>query len=231
MSPWLAAVLVVVSVLVAVPAPPAARRTARRFRRRPGSGRAVVPVVAGVGAGLVVGGPAGLVVGAVAALAVRLTLPLLETRSGRARREAIDRQAPLVIDLTAACLASGAPLDASVVAAAVAVGPPVADLLLPAVEAMRLGAETTRAWSEVASQPALAGFVRAIVRAVDSGAPLADVLPRLADRARAARRAAAEARVRAAGVRLTAPLGLAFLPAFGLLGVVPVVAAWVGELL
>jgi hypothetical protein len=40
-----------------------------------------------------------------------------------------------------------------------------------------------------------------------------------------------EARVRSAGVRLTAPLGLAFLPAFVLLGVVPVVAAWVTALL
>jgi Flp pilus assembly protein TadB len=186
--------------------------------------------VAGLGAGVVVGGALGVVVGVGCAVAVRVGVPLLETSSARRRREHIERQAPLLVDLVAACLASGATLDASVRAAAAAVGAPAADLVVPALEAMRLGAETDRAWSEVASCPPLAGFARAVVRAVDTGAPLAEVLPRLADRARARRRASAETRVRSAGVRLTAPLGVAFLPAFVLLGVVPVIAAWVGVL-
>jgi pilus assembly protein TadC len=227
----LAASLAVVAAALAIPArgvvpvPPSPRP------RRALPVRVAVPVVAGLAASVLVGGWAGVALGVVVLVAVRSGLPLLETSAARTRREAIERQAPLVIDLVAACLASGAPLDSSLVSAARAVGAPTSDIVLAAVEAMRLGADVERAWSEAASHPALAGVARAVVRAADSGAPLAEVLPRLADRARAARRATAEARVRAAGVRLTAPLGLAFLPAFVLLGVVPVVAAWVSAVL
>jgi Flp pilus assembly protein TadB len=232
-SPAPAAALVVAAVLLWLPAPPRHRPTVRSrgSLRSPVVTRAVLPAVAGLGAGVLVGGLLGAAVGLGCAVAVRVGLPLLETGAQRSRREAVERQAPLLLDLVAACLASGAPLDASVRAAAMAVGAPVADLVIPALEAVRLGAEADRAWATVGQCPPLAGFARAVVRAVESGAPLSDVLPRLADRARSSRRATAETRVRAAGVRLTAPLGLAFLPAFVLLGVVPVVAAWVGALL
>lgn len=238
MSPGVLAALAALTVLVvpwsrAVAVPSGGRRPRRRRRREvggPGS-RAAAAVVVGAGTALLLGGSTGVVVGLVASGATFVVLARLEPRARRRTREEVERAAPLALDLVAACLASGAPLDASVEAAAAAVGGATGRLLLGAVSAARLGAPAATAWREVAGEPALAGLARAVVRAHDTGAPLGEVLPRLAGQARATRRAAAEARVRTAAVRLTGPLGLAFLPAFVLLGVVPVVASWVGALL
>jgi Flp pilus assembly protein TadB len=171
------------------------------------------------------------VLGASAALAVLVIAPRLESRAAVARREALERQAPLVVDLVAACLASGAPLLTSVAAAGAAVGPPAAGLLGDAVTAIRLGAEPREVWAAVGEVECLDGLARSVRRSLDTGAPLADLLPRVAAAARARSRTRAQARVRTAAVRLTAPLGLAFLPSFVLLGVVPVVASWVGLVL
>jgi pilus assembly protein TadC len=104
-------------------------------------------------------------------------------------------------------------------------------VLLPAVAALRLGADPEAVWREVARIEGLAVLARAFARSQQSGAALADLLPRVADEVRASARARAEARIRTASVRLTAPLGAALLPAFVLLGVVPVAASWIGVLL
>lgn len=193
--------------------------------------RLLAAAASGVGSALLVGGPAGVAAGALVASAVWVVVGRLEPSARRHRREALERQAPLVVDLVAACLASGATVDASVRAAARATGDPAASLLQQAVDAAALGSPVSDAWRRAAEEDPLAGLAHAIVRSVDTGAPLADVLPRLAARARSRRAARTEAHVRTAAVRLTGPLGLAFLPAFVLLGVVPVVAAWVGAVL
>jgi len=65
--------------------------------------------------------------------------------------------------------------------------------------------------------------------AAESGAPLSDVLAGLAEDARARALLAARLRARAVGVRAVLPLGLCFLPAFVLLGVVPLVAGMVSQ--
>jgi Flp pilus assembly protein TadB len=172
-----------------------------------------------------------VVVGLLLGVGVWVAVPRLEGEGVRRERERLERQAPLVVDLVAACLASGSALDRALDAAARAVGEPASGVLLRATASLRLGAEPHEVWREVALHVPLAGLARAVARSTETGAPLADLLPRVADRARAAHRATVEARVRTVAVRLTAPLGLAFLPAFVLLGVVPVVASWVGVLL
>lgn len=236
MSGGVLAVLAAVAVLL-VPVSGGSRpRPARERRpvaRRWSAGRharTVAAVAVAAAVALVLGGPTGVLVGTVAGAAVLAAIARLEPGYARREREELERSAPLVLDLVAACLASGATLDASMLAAASAVGGPAERLLGAAVTAGRLGAPAPDAWREVAARAPLAGLARAVVRAHDSGAPLAEVLPRLAAQARATRRSAAETRVRTAGVRLTGPLGVAFLPAFVLLGVVPVVASWVGAL-
>jgi Flp pilus assembly protein TadB len=237
------AVLAVVAALVAITPP---RRRPRRAvaqhrargsdaegRDRPRSGLVAiaVPGLAGTATALLLGGNGGLAAGAVAAGATFVALRRLEPVAQRERREALERQAPLVVDLVAACLASGAPLERSLEVASSAVGPPAAHVLSRATTALRLGGDPAEVWSEVARHDALAPMARAVARSQQTGAPLASLLPRVADQARAAHRTRAEARIRTAAVRLTAPLGVAFLPAFVLLGVVPVVASWVGRLL
>lgn len=77
----------------------------------------------------------------------------------------------------------------------------------------------------------LAPAARALGRAAEGGAPVAAAVARLAADARARSRAQGELAARRVGVLVVAPLGLCFLPAFVLLGVVPVVAGLVGPLL
>jgi Flp pilus assembly protein TadB len=190
-----------------------------------------VAVLAGVATVVTLGGAGGVVAGVLVTVVALGVLGRLEPLERRRHREAMERQAPLVVDLVAACLASGAPLERSLDVAAAAVGPPAADTVVRAIAALRLGAEPATVWAEVAREDALAPLARAVARSQQTGAPLSSLLPRVADQARARHRARAEARIRTAAVRLTAPLGAAFLPAFVLLGVVPVVASWVGTLL
>jgi len=130
----------------------------------------VASLVVGAGAALVVGGASGIAVGAVVGAMTAVVLGRLEPAAQRRTREAVERAAPLALDLIAACLASGATVTASVVAAAAAVGGPTELLLREAVSASRLGATPASAWAEVARQPALAGLARAVVRAHDTGA-------------------------------------------------------------
>jgi Flp pilus assembly protein TadB len=188
-------------------------------------------VIVAAGIAVVVGGLGGALLGVVVGALVRVVVPRLEGEQDRRRHDALARQAPLCVDLVAACLASGAPPDVAVEAAAQAVGAPSSEVLLPAVAALRLGADPDAVWRDVARVDGLSALARAFARSLHSGASLADLLPRVAEEVRAAARARADARIRTAAVRLTAPLGAALLPAFVLLGVVPVVASWAGVLL
>lgn len=96
---------------------------------------------------------------------------------------------------------------------------------LAAVSAeLALGAPPAACWERLSEDcPALAPLARCLVRTTVSGAPPAAALAGLAVSQRAAAARAAHARVRRAGVLATAPLGLCFLPAFVLIGIVPVV--------
>ncbi|MGE5763678.1 MAG: type II secretion system F family protein [Mycobacterium leprae] len=70
----------------------------------------------------------------------------------------------------------------------------------------------------------LAGLGRVLARVADTGAPLAAALGEAAREQRERATLTAEERARSAGVYAVAPLGLCFLPAFVLVGAVPVVA-------
>ena len=177
----------------------------------------------------------GGVIGAVAAAAILLLGPRvlgrMESRAARARRTALDRQAPLLADLLAATLATGATLGSSLGAVATAVGEPTAGLLRPALAAMELGADPVEAWRACAGPGAHALVIDAVARSAESGAPVSRVLSRLADDLRREHRVVVEVAARSAGVRAVAPLAACFLPAFVLLGVVPVVASLAGTVL
>ena len=235
MSAPVAGLLAALAVWVLVGSPSSRRPRRASAERAPVQRRVpsafLASVAAGCGAALLLGGASGIVIGVLVGVGVRIGVPRLETGGRRRERESLERQAPLVVDLVAACLASGSPLEPALLAAATAVGEPARAVLVSAVASLQLGADPAVVWRDVASHEPLGGLARAVARSAETGAPLSDLLPRVAERARASHRARVEARVRTVSVRLTAPLGLAFLPAFVLLGVVPVVAAWVGVLL
>ncbi|MFD4501258.1 type II secretion system F family protein, partial [Streptomyces sp. NPDC058486] len=78
-------------------------------------------------------------------------------------------------------------------------------------------------WGRFGAIPGAEGLARCMERAGASGAPAADAVARHAAVLRAADARTAVARARRAQVLISAPVGLCFLPAFLVVGVVPVV--------
>ena len=231
-----ASVLAAAAVLLAWPRGPALPSTARAGPRSAGgtdgagrdrAGRRLPVlggVTAGLGAALFVGGPVGLVAGAVAGVAVAVWLRRLEPASVRRRREAIDEALPLAVDLLASCLAAGQAPAVALQQVTDVVDHPLRDELQEVATRLRLGADPIRVWRDVAAHPQLGSWGRTVLRAVDSGASVADAMAAHADDLRQASRSRVEVRARAVGVRAALPLGVCLLPAFVLLGVVPLVA-------
>lgn len=213
---------------VRVPAPGRLRSAWARIASSAWAGRAT----GGLVASLVLAGRSDLAVPlAVAGAAV--LLPARRRAVGLARRDArVARDLPRVADLMATCLHAGvAPADAVVIVSD-AVGGPVRDALLPVASAVRLGVDPAAAWGELTvrqSAEPLRRLSRAFARAAASGAPLAETLSGVAEDERERLRWDAEAAARRAGVRVVGPLAVCFLPAFLLLGVVPVVVGIASE--
>jgi Flp pilus assembly protein TadB len=181
-------------------------------------------LLAGLGVVLLVGGWTGVAAGAAAAVAALLMLRRLEPRAARLRRERLGADLPLAVDLLAGCLLAGRPPTAALDSVCSAVGGPLAADLGPVTARLRLGADPVTVWREVGGRTdALAVLGRAMARSLHSGAPMADGMTLLAADLRRRRREEAERRARGVGVRAAAPLGICFLPAFVLVGIVPAV--------
>jgi Flp pilus assembly protein TadB len=214
-----------------------ARRRLRRLplRRapRPPSGRtpwlfgalagaavvALLPSAAGTGLGLVV-----------AAVTV-LVLRRMEPAAVRAEREQALADLPWAVDLVAAALRAGAPLDGALSAVAAALDGPLAARLQRIGHSLRLGATPDEAWQHLADLPAARRLTAAAVRSSASGSALSGALRRCSDDLRADASVRRQAGAQRAGVLIVLPLGLCFLPAFVLAGLVPVVLAVLGEVL
>ncbi len=106
------------------------------------------------------------------------------------------------------------------------IGGPVGDRLARTAVEIRLGGEPADSWGRFGEVPGAGPLARCLYRAGSTGAPAADPIARLAASIRAERAAAAVARAQRAGVLITAPVGLCFLPAFLAVGVAPVIIGW-----
>lgn len=184
----------------------------------------------GVSTTIVVGGWAGVVLGVLAAVGLDRALRRLEPAKERRRRLREAADLPLAADLLAAALRAGSPVDRAVEAVAEALGGPLGERLDRIGRTLRLGGEPREAWAYL--EPVAGGdrLAAAAVRSSASGAALASALNRLADDLRADQATRAEAAARRAGVLIVLPLGLCFLPAFILAGLVPVIVAVIGEM-
>jgi len=179
--------------------------------------------MAGLGIALVVGGPAGAAIGAAAAVVCYVVVGRLEPRAVRQRRERVTRDLPAAAGLLSAAVAAGATPVAAVEVVAVAIGGPLGEDLQNLAAVARLGGDISAGWQKTTNSPDAVRLARVMSRAVQTGAPLADALGRLAADLHAERRFEIDRRARSVGVRAAAPLGLCFLPGFILVGVVPVV--------
>ncbi|GAA0935236.1 hypothetical protein GCM10009554_21930 [Kribbella koreensis] len=180
---------------------------------------------------LLLGIPTGAIPAAVAFFATPIALSRLEPAATRQRTARLTADLPLAVDLLAACLRAGRPPQAAISVVAQSLGGPLADLLTEVEGRMNLGADPIDAWSTLLKEPSCAAFARATQRALRSGAPLAKILEHQANEVRQSRRWSAEAHARAVESRSVVPLGLCFLPAFMLLGIVPTIASSLSGLL
>ncbi|MPZ61353.1 MAG: type II secretion system F family protein [Propionibacteriales bacterium] len=183
----------------------------------------VAALSAAVGSAVLVGGLLGLVVGAVAGVIVLRVVSRLEPADVRRRRAELEAALPGAVDLVGACLSVGRPPGLSVQAVARAVGGPLGAELEVIASRLALGADPVTVWHESAWVEPLAPLCRTMARSIETGAPMAEGLHRLADDLRRRERANAEQRAASVGVRAAAPLGLCFLPAFLLIGIVPTI--------
>jgi pilus assembly protein TadC len=234
-------VLLVCGALVALLVVPMARgrvvgrRLGRLGVERPKStgrrSQVVIAVVTGLAVAGVVGRWWGVPVGLLAAFGVDLFLRRREPPAARAARLRAVADLPLAADLLAAALRAGAPVDRAVAAVADALGGPLGERLDRTSRSLRLGAGPPEAWAHLSGVPGADRLVAAAIRSTASGGALAGALGRLADDLRGDRAVTAEAAARRAGVLIVLPLGLCFLPAFLLAGLVPVVVAVLGDVL
>jgi Flp pilus assembly protein TadB len=220
----------VASAAVLLSTPPGAALPARP-RDAPGRSprqERQLPVLAGAGATLAValfiGGPVGLGLGALCGVGTGFVVRRMEPPAARRRREALVAGLPHGVDLLAACLAAGQSPGTAIDEVAAVVTGPLREELAAVSARLRLGVDPVTVWRELARHPQLGTWGRCMLRAADSGASVAEAMARLADDLRLDARAAVEARARAVGVRAALPLGVCLLPAFVLLGVVPLVA-------
>lgn len=127
----------------------------------------------------------------------------------------------LVLDLTAAALAAGAPPQTAMTVVGQAVGGPLGQALGDVAARLALGSSEALAWAAAPAE--LAPLRRTLDLASTTGAPAAALLQDAAGDLRRRRHREAEAEAARLGVRMVLPLGLCALPAFVLWAVVPVV--------
>jgi pilus assembly protein TadC len=190
-----------------------------------------VAVLAGAAVWAVAGGLVGLVAGVLVATLLDRGLRRLEPRERRLDREAASAALPFAADLVAAALLGGATVHGALGCVATAIGGALGRRLGEVAAACALDVEPAEAWQPLADVAGSAPIMRAAIRSGQSGAALAVALRRAADAARSAAEAAEEDAGRRAAVLVVLPVGLCFLPAFVLLGVVPVVVGVLAQVL
>ncbi|HEU5474317.1 MAG TPA: type II secretion system F family protein [Actinophytocola sp.] len=196
-----------------------------RFVRRP-----PLPVVFGLSTGALVATLAGMPAGVAVAVAGGYAVHRIQRRGWRPGGPADQLDLAAGWDLLAACLRAGLPVPTAIRAVADDLPRAAAGALRATADLLALGADPVEAWTPALDCPATAALARAARRTARSGTALAGVAGSLATDIRAAAGDVAESRAQRAGVLITGPLGLCFLPAFVCLGIAPVVVGLATQL-
>lgn len=191
---------------------------------RPNRGR-LLAAATGALTSVATGWPAGPVLGLAVAVAIWWFL-----RRARRPPEADPMTVAATWDLLAACLRAGLPVPTAITAVAGELPPTAAQALRSSADLLSLGANPHTAWSPATNCPDTAALARGARRAAQSGTALADLVTDQAAKVRANATDMAEATAERAGVLITVPLGLCFLPAFVCLGIAPVIAGLASQL-
>ena len=206
------------------PLRPARQAAGRRGGPEPMLGLAS-RILAGIGTGavalLVLPGAAGILVAGVAGPATAVVLGRLPRR---ADVRILTIELPEALEFLAVCLDAGQPVGHAVTAVA-KVSPEATRSLLEGVAAqVALGRAGPSAWEDLRGHRVWGRVAADIARAERSGTGLADLLRMHAEDGRRDAGDLAVKEARKVGVRSVVPLMACFLPAFILVGVVPIVA-------
>lgn len=180
----------------------------------------VVVAALAAGRGWWVAGVTGIVVGVVVWWGLgRLTGP-----AAQRRLDEVVRDLPQALDLLGAGLEAGLPLRTATAAVAEVFDGALAEELAGVAARVAVGMPEPEAWRAVADVGGMHEVACDVARSLGSGTTLAPTLRRHAADARAAHLAAVEKKAKAVGVSSVWPLMVCFLPAFMLVGIVPVIA-------
>lgn len=128
------------------------------------------------------------------------------------------------VELLAVCLSAGSPMRHALEVVGGVSGPATAALLARVSGQLAMGLSEQQAWQDLAKDGVWGQVSRDIARSAASGTSLVEVLHVHAEEARLMVEERAQERARTAGVRSVVPLMVCFLPAFVLVGVVPIIA-------
>ncbi len=192
--------------------------------------RPLLALVGFAGGWAMLGGLLGWIGGAAGAVAVWVVLGRTEDPSVVRRRELLLEDLPTGVDLLASCLDAGSAPESALVTVSRALGGPVGEEFLAIHHRLEVGVDPRQVWRSVAAHDQIGPLGRAVGRAHETGAPVGRAVHQLADELRERARADVEARARSIEVKAAAPLGLCLLPAFVVLGVVPLVAGVFGAM-
>ncbi|MGW4485959.1 type II secretion system F family protein [Amycolatopsis sp. NPDC004368] len=127
------------------------------------------------------------------------------------------------LDLLGACLRAGLPVPTALDAVSTTAPSPTSTAMKATANLLALGAGPAEAWAQLKTRPGFEELAVAATRTARSGAALAATADEVSRRLRDGIGVEAEERAERAGVALALPVGLCFLPAFFVLGVLPVV--------
>jgi len=192
--------------------------------------RGLLAISAAVGAWAFLGGLAGAVGAPIAGAATWIAVGRIEPAGVRRARAQVAHELPHLVRLLGVALTSGAPPATALEIVAEALPGAASERLRPVATRLRLGADPATGWAALRADPALAPLGRALARAEDGGVSVAEAVGRLADDLARHERAEIERRARAVGVKAAVPLGLCLLPAFLLIGIVPLVGGLLSSL-
>ncbi len=172
-----------------------------------------------------IGGTLGIIVAAIGAAVLVRVLRRLESPGRRRERQRIAADTPFAADLLAAVFRSGAPTEQGIRTVGTALGGTLGRRLVRVADSLRLGLEPANAWTILRTSAETSRLADTIARSADSGASMASGLERLAESLRNEGIVRVESTAQRLGVLMVLPLGLCFLPAFVLAGIVPVIAS------
>lgn len=186
--------------------------------------------LAAVAAATFLTGTPGIVGGLVAGGVTWVVIGRAEPPSVRRERLAVARDLPHVVGLLADALAAGQDPGTALGLVCEALPGAAAARMADVAPRLALGADPAEVWAGLARDPDLALLGRTLARAHATGAPVGVAVARLGHELAREARADVEDQARQVGVRAAVPLGLCLLPAFVLIGIVPLVAGLVATL-